>query len=174
MRDPVVLYSIQSYLAYYINTKYYGDKHYAWCAPFFDSNKESELTPKLPYTSNPVSIYKSFYRDITIQDNHYQKQEIERNTVGLLHGAEIMKRKKAITEEVYEKIKRTIASCLKDERISEYFRPLIYVIPYGVNKAKVREVDVGEGAGTLSPEYIIEGLSTDDFSIIDLGKEGLE
>lgn len=174
MKEPVVLYSIQSYLAYYINTRYYGDKHYVWCAPFFDSSKESGLTPKLPYTSNPIDVYKSFYNDISIHDRHYKRKEIQRNTVGLLNGAKIMRNKGVITEDIYQKIVKTIDSCSEDEKINEYFRPLIYVIPYEINKNKVREVDVDEGAGALSPEYIIEGLLTDDFSVIDLGEEGIK
>lgn len=173
MKEPVVLYSIQSYLAYYINTKYYGDKHYAWCAPFFDTKKESGLTPKLPYTSNPIDVYKSFYNDISVHDRHYDRKEVQRNTMGLLKGASIMKDAGTISEAVYQKIVKTIDSCLKDEKIAEYFRPLIYVIPYENNKEKIREVDVDEGAGTLSPEYIIEGLLTNDFSVIDLGEEGI-
>ncbi len=174
MKEPVILYSIQSYLAYYINTRYYNNIHYVWCAPFFDSNKESGLTPKLAYTSNPIDIFKSYYRDITVRDRHYKRPEIERNTVALLKGATIMKDKGAISDETYEKIKKTISSCSQDEKISEYFRPLIYVIPYETNKHLINEVDVDKSAGTLSPEYIIENLPTDKFNIIDLGEEGLK
>ncbi len=116
MKEPVVLYSIQSYLAYYINTTYYDDKHFVWCAPFFDSNKESGLTPKLPYTSNPIDIFKSYYKDITIRDRHYKCNEIKRNTVALLKGAKIMYSKGAINEETLQKIRRTINLCSKDEK----------------------------------------------------------
>lgn len=174
MKEPVVLYSIQSYLAYYINTTYYGDRHFVWCAPFFDSNKESCLKPKLPYTSNPIDIFKSFYKDISVHDNHYKGTEIKRNTVALLKGAKIMHAKGVIDDATFEKIKRTINLCSKDKKVAEYFRPLIYVIPYELNKSLVQEVDVGKNAGTLSPEYLIEALPTDSFSIIDLGEEGIK
>lgn len=174
MKNPVVLYSIQSYLAYYINTTYYGDRHFVWCAPFFDSNKESGLTPKLPYTSNPIDIFKSYYKDITIHDRHYKCTEIKRNTVALLKGAKIMHTKGVIDDSTFDKIKKTINLCSKDEKVAEYFRPLIYVIPYELNKVLVKEVDVGKSAGTLSPEYLIEALPTDSFSIIDLGEEGIK
>lgn len=174
MKEPVVLYSVQSYLAYYINTEFYGGKHYVWCAPFFDSNKESHLTPKLPYTSNPIDIFKAYNKDISMCDKHYPRNEIERNTVALLKGARIMYKKGGIDESTYNQIEKTIDNCSKDERVIEYFRPLIYVIPYKLNKSIVKKVDVDKRAGTLSPEYLIEALPTERFSIIDLGQEGIK
>lgn len=174
MKEPVVLYSIQSYLAYYINTEFYGDKHYVWCAPFFDSNKESHLIPKLPYTSNPIDIFKAYYKDISTYDRHYKGAEIKRNTVALLKGAKIMYKKGVIDASTYDNVKKTIDNCSKDDRVVEYFRPLIYVISYKLNESIVKKVDVGKRAGALSPEYLIEALPTGRFSVIDLGQEGIK
>ena len=174
MKKPVILYSVQSYLAYYINTTFYNDMHYVWCAPFFDSNREAKLVPQLPYTSNPIDIYRSYLMDIKTIDNHYNKTAIQRNTVALLKGAETMHKKGNIDDASLEKIKQIINYCSIDNRINEYFRPLIYVIPYDLNKDITREVEVGTAAGALSPEYLIESLPTNNFNIIDLGDEGIK
>lgn len=174
MKKPVVLYSIQSYLAYFINTKYYCGKHYVWCAPYFDSNREAALMPKLAYTSNPIDILKAFYKDITIHDRHYKDSEIKRNTVGLLKGASTMHSKGVIDDDTLSKIKKIIHQCSKDEKKAEYFRPLIYVIPYTANQSLIKEVTPRRRAAALSPEYLIEALPADNFSIIDLGEEGIK
>ena len=173
MRNPVVLFSIQSYLAYYINTTYYNNKHYVWCAPFFDSKKQSRLIPELPYTSNPIDIFKAYHKDISIRDNHYIRGEIQRNTVALFKGACIMYDNGKIDKKAFDTIKTIIDNSIKDQHISEYFRPLIYIIPYRLNEAFITNVLPNEAAGTLSPEYLLEGLPTNRFSIIDLGEEGI-
>ncbi len=37
MSAPLILYSTNTWLAYKIAERFYGDMHYVWCAPFFDS-----------------------------------------------------------------------------------------------------------------------------------------
>ena len=174
MEEPVVLYSIQSYLAYYINTRFYGDKHFVWCAPFFDSHKQSGLTPKLPYTSNPIDIFKAFHKDITIRDNHYKRTEIQRNTIALIKGAKTMFKEGKIDEPALNSIITIIRQSIKDNNMQEYFRPLIFIIPYELNKPLIKRVNSKKAAGALSPEYLIKELPTNAFSIIDLGEEGIK
>lgn len=173
MNDPVVLYSVQSYLAYYINTHFYNSVHYVWCASSFDSETNATLTPKLPYTSNPKHIYNSFKKDISTNDNHYIRSEIRRNTVGLLNGANVMLNKGKITNEQFALVKTIIKNCQKGNAVIEYFRPLIYVIPYELNKQIIRPVEVEKRALPLSNEYIIEELTEGKFDIIDIKEGGL-
>ncbi len=169
MKKPLVLYSIQSYLAYYINTEFYNDKHYVWCAPFFDSRKESSLRPKLPYTSNPIDIYKSFLRDATTKDRHFERNEIMRNTMGLRKGALEKLKLGEIDQNTYDEVLALIDDALGDDKIDEFFRPLIYVIPFDLNEKDIKKVGVGRAASALSPEYIINELPTSNFNIIDIG-----
>ena len=78
-----------------------------------------------------------------------------------------------IDKKAFDTIKTIIDNSIKDQHISEYFRPLIYIIPYRLNEAFITNVLPNEAAGTLSPEYLLEGLPTNRFSIIDLGEEGI-
>lgn len=168
MSEPVVLYSVQSYLAYYINTNYYNKIHYAWCASSFDCETKSALSPKTAHTSNPKNIYENLMKDISTPDNHYKRPEIHRNTVGLLKGASIMLQKNVITESQYDSIRTIIKKCQKGAAVSEYFRPLVYVIPFELNKPLIKSVEIGKRALPLSDEFIIEELPKGNFDIIDI------
>lgn len=167
MNDAVVLYSVQSALAFYINEEYYNKKHYAWCSPFFDYRTESRRTPAVPYTSNPKDIYNKLKENISIIDRHYNRSEIERNVMGLLRGAQIMREKERITESTYLDIKSIIKTSQDGLNIKEYFRPLLYVIPYKLNENLIKSVSVEDRALPFSSEYIIEELPSGNFSIID-------
>ena len=169
MKDPCVLYSIQSYLAYCINTKFYQDKHYVWCAPFFDSKNESNLPMELPYTSNPADIYKSFWKDITADDAEHERKEIMRNTIGLHKGAMQKLKQGEIGQATYDEVLALIHDALNSMKKDEFFRPLIYVIPFALNEKSIRKVEVGRTAASLFDAYIIHELPTSNFSIIDLG-----
>ena len=146
--------------------------HYVWCAPFFDYNKESALTPRVPYTSNPIDVFRSLRKDILIYDNHKERNEIHRNVIGLLRGANIMYSSGKISKEDYDELQHKIVLCQKDENFREYFRPLIYVIPYALNQTIIKKVPCDKAALTLSSEYIIKSLPRSNFNIIDLGEEG--
>ncbi len=45
---PLVLYSVNTKLSFLISEKYYNQRHYAWCAPYFDISKKVN-----PRSSNP-------------------------------------------------------------------------------------------------------------------------
>ena len=172
MREPVVLYSIQTYLAYHINKEYYSDIHYVWCAPCFDSRVLARTEPQLPITSNPRDIFNSFVCDVYAKDHHYLRQSIDTNIAGLIAGAEAKYSTGVITDATKKKIVGLIRF-INDKRDFHYFRPLIYVIPYQKIQSRVSLVDYDKIALPLSPEYLIVDLSTTEFDIIDFDKEVL-
>ena len=167
MGNPVVLYSVQSFLAYYINTRYYQGVHYVWCSPYYNCATNAALVPTIPYTASPKKIYERLMDDISITDFHHNKYEIKRNTMGLLKGAKIMLGKGKINDEDYNSIEVTVKKCQEGNAIIEYFRPLIYVIPYELNEAHIKSVEINERALPLSNEFIIDELTAGMFDIID-------
>jgi len=172
LKEPVVLYSIQSFLAYYINMEYYTDFHYVWCAPCFDSSALPRTEPRLPPTSNPRELFNFFNNDVYIKDHHLSRMFIDGNIAGLTAGAEAKYRAGVITEDKKVEIIDLIRY-IKEKRDFQYFRPIIYVIPYCLVQARVRRVNYKNTALPLSPEYLITDLHKDEFDVIDLDKEVL-
>lgn len=169
MKEPIILYSVQTYLAYYINEEFYSNLHYVWCASCFDSRALAQFEPRLPITSNPRDLYNEMIRDISTRDNHLCRQAIERNVIGLTTGANARYKESMITKGQKDEI-LSLIKLIIENRNFEYFRPVIYVIPYLPIREKVFIVDYQHRALPLSPEYKIEKLHTKDFDLIDLGK----
>lgn len=149
-----LLYSINSFLAYQINEKYYKGTHYVWCAPKFVCSDN-------PPSSNPKEILKCFLNDVARHDNHSIK--IEQNRLGLLNGVEIKYKSKVIDDR-----QRTNLIKIINNADIYYFRPLIYIIPYNKIKNKLVGVDSFDKAEYFSEEYKIENLFTNEFDIIDI------
>ncbi|MEP2236289.1 MAG: hypothetical protein ABJM58_11655 [Alteripontixanthobacter sp.] len=155
---PLVLYSTITSLAYVIARRYYGDVHYAWCAPGDPPDQYDMVNPP---SSHPVQIYRDFLRDIESSDGHSGK--IEQNRIGLTRGAEARYKQKKITsgqrDRVIEIIKR-----------SEFgaFRPLMLVIPFEQVCNDAQLVDVGDQANAMSEEYICPDLPRVSFDILQL------
>ena len=62
MGNPLILYSVNTVLAYEVNTTYYNDTHFVWCAPYFDCRKTPRNYKNNPPTSNPCEFYKLLLR----------------------------------------------------------------------------------------------------------------
>lgn len=162
-----ILYSIQTYLAYYINVTYYDNTHFAWCAPEFDCFLNSSLAPNQAYTSNPKSILEEFLKEIKYNDTHMSRTAIEHNVMGLIRGANKMLLSHKITIKQRKDILKKIKEC-QENNYQDYFRPLIYIIPTKNNDIKIEIVPVKHRALPLSEEYIVKGIKTDSVGIIDL------
>ena len=163
MRDPLVLYSTNTWLAYGIAQTYYDEKHYVWCTPYFSSNASSGYDNTVPPSSSPGEIYDSLYEDVNRGDRHSTK--IEMNKAGILKGA-IAKEKAGVINkrqrlEIYAIVRRAET---KD------FRPLLYVIPFQPVAKLVKEVTVEERAHPLSVEYKIEQLHRRYFDVVEIYK----
>lgn len=163
MRDPVVLYSTNTWLAYGIAQTYYNEIHYVWCTPYFSSDASSGYDYTIPPSSSPSEIYAGLYKDVNQGDRHSAK--IEMNKAGILKGA-IAKEKAGVINkrqrlEIYSIVRRAET---KD------FRPLLYVIPFQPVTRLLKEVPVEERAHPMSVEYKIEQLPRRYFDVVELYK----
>ena len=61
-KDPNILYSQGCDIALEIGERFYGDMHYAWCAPTFGSSPN-------PPSSAPVVRYKRLAEDVETADS---------------------------------------------------------------------------------------------------------
>lgn len=150
------LYSVNTWLAYKISEQYYANKHYVWCAPFFNSGEN-------PPSSNPRCIFRMFHDEVNTQDKHGNK--IAQNRLGLIKGANIKFEKGDISREEYKEILEII-------QVSDYydFRPLIYVINVKDVLNSIKRAPLPIRAQKFSKEYIIENLEKKNFDIIDFYK----
>lgn len=148
------LYSVNTYLAHYINEKFYMGTHYVWCSPCFDSENN-------PPSSNPKEIFLGLFEDVRREDVHSAK--VQQNKLGLIKGAEIMLQKGIITKKEREEI----LVMIHDASIRS-FSPLIYVIDQSKVHSKAYPVPVKEKANLFSEEYFIYDLNSDEFDTISL------
>ena len=159
MSKPILLYSANTYFSYWIAKKYYGNVHWVWCSPFFDSGSVAGYEYTNPPSSCPRKIYQIYADAARNSDNNCARIEV--NKVGLIHGAMEKKKAGVITDEQRQEILSTI-----DQIEVSHFRPLLYVIPYTLVANIVKEVSVQNRANSLSIEYVIEELHRDLFDII--------
>lgn len=161
MRDPLVLYSTNTWLAYGIAQTYYDEIHYVWCTPFFSSNASSGYDYTIPPSSSPSQIYDGLYEDVRRGDRHSAK--IEMNKAGILKGA-IAKEKAG----VINKRQRLEIFAIVQRAETKDFRPLLYVIPFQPVAKLVKSVAVEERAHPLSVEYKIEQLHRTLFDVVEI------
>lgn len=154
-RDRLLLYSINTWLAYKIAEQYYSNTHYVWCSPLFNATNTN------PPSSNPIEIYCSLRKDIEGKDHHSSK--IEQNKTGIIKGANIKKSKGIITDSQEQDIIDIVTAAELED-----FRPLIYIIPTEKVNTIIKPVSYKFKANKFSHEYIIEELPKPLFDVIDL------
>jgi hypothetical protein len=160
MATPIVLYSVNSWLAFSIAERYYSGQHYVWCAPIFDGRSPFTRSWFLPPTSSPAEIYSSLKEEVRRRDRHSAK--IAQNRVGIVRGATI-KKKAGVINDGQE---AQIVSIVDAAELAD-FRPLVYVIPYHSVAHLAKEVPLVDKAHPLSAEWIIESLHRDLFDVIE-------
>ena len=160
MRQPILLYSTNTWLAYHIAQQYYDSKHYVWCTPYLGLGSNVTFESTVPPTSSPLEIYRILYQEVKRGDKH--SAMIDRNRAGILRGASLKQRLGVITPQ-----KEMDIAAIVDLSERMDFRPLLYVIPYALVRKLVKEVPVSNRAHPLSKEYIIEELPRRCFDVID-------
>ncbi|WP_339880642.1 hypothetical protein [uncultured Algoriphagus sp.] len=156
-----ILYSTMTTLAYNINKKYYGDKHFLWCTPYFGSDFQSPHFT-VPPSSSPMEIYKMLKNEIDGSDFHNTKITLNRR--GIRKGADIMLKLGRINEDAHEEI-IAISKLAKDQQ----FRPLLCVISRLEAVPYYNKIDIKDKANPLSHEYIVSDLPQSAFDIIKIG-----
>ncbi len=158
MATPLVLYSTITRLADSLGQKYYNGQHYVWCAPHDQADRNALRNPP---SSDPLSIYWRFYRDISDGDGH--SPYIEANRSGLLVGASVKEKRGVIDRPTRERI----ATMVTQAPLQDFF-PLFLVIPYASVSSFVRAADIAIVARATSDEYIIEQLPRAYFDVLEL------
>ena len=153
----LVLYSVNTWLAYKIAENYFNNIHYAWCSPVFNANGIN------PPSSDPCEIYNGLLKDISGKDHHSSK--IITNKTGLLAAAE----KKLMSGVITVEQKNEIFDIINEAQLDD-FRPLIYVIPYFKVQPYLKTAALKLKANKFSKEYIVEELGRSDFDVIDISK----
>jgi hypothetical protein len=156
----LVLYSVNTEIAFLINENYYHQSHYVWCSPYFDCENRDKFLRKNPSSSNPFDIYYKFKHDIDSKDRH--SSAIQENKAGLLKGVTAKKSQGIIDDNQEQEILEII-----DKAQFEDFRPLIYVIPVSNVKGLGKLAPIKKRANPFSKEYIIEELPRHFFDMID-------
>jgi hypothetical protein len=161
MSMPLVLYSVNTWIAYMIAERYYNHEHYVWCTPYFDPRRAGRESA-VPPTSSPLEIYLGLEGETSRRDRHSKK--IEENRAGILRGANAKNQDGLIDA----KQEREIVSIVNLAQNGD-FRPLLYVIPYSAVRGRVREPPPEDKAHPLSAEYIIDCLPRACFDVIEFG-----
>ena len=161
MESPIIIYSVNSELAWQINVKYYNDVHFVWCTPDFGSSVSTSNLLNNPPSSQALKIYKTLDEAAKSSDRH--SSAISENRMGLRVGVESKYEKGIIDEPQRDAIHYAIENT---ECIG--FKPLLYIIPYEEVKDIITPVAVGEAANPSSTEYKIEELPGNKFKWVRL------
>ena len=156
---PIVLFSTNTLLAFRINEKYFGSKHFVYCNPFSHSQAAPRSTV-MPPSSTPCTLFKAFENDSMSNDAH--SAVIAQNRVGLLRGADAKRKRGVITAEQETEIKQIV-----DVAENQEFKPLLYVVPYARVARLVKPVPAANKAHAFSEEFIIEELPREAFEFIE-------
>ena len=157
------LYSTATWLSHVIAQEYYGDSHYVWCCPYFDTKSIREPSAAPPPSSCPKEIYLQLAKDVDAGDRHSPK--IAQARAGIVAGAVVKKKAGLITDAQFSTITEIVELAESRE-----FKPLLYVMSYRHVRRLLRDVEPREKAHPLSPEYVIEHLPRPCFDIIDFSR----
>jgi hypothetical protein len=160
MKEPLLLYSTNTWLAYAIAERYYGGVHYVWCSPVYDGST-AERHVNIPPSSSPADLYRSLLLDTERGERH--SELLEKNRKGLDGGAKA----KLLAGKITEMDQAEIGKAIKTADLRD-FRPVLYVIPFERVRGMVVEVPVPERAHPMSVEYRIEELPRDCFDLLEL------
>jgi hypothetical protein len=161
MNNKRIYYSCCTWLCYEIGQRFYGERHYVWCTPYFDPPSRMNKPNSVPPTSNPRDIYWALKKEIDAGDLHSTK--IAQNRSGILNGARAQLTAGVIGMAEYKEIDALATMAHLHE-----FRPLMLVIPGTAVTGLLRKVDITKRASLMSEEYIIERLPRRLFDAIEL------
>jgi hypothetical protein len=160
MKEPLVLYSANTWLAYAVAERFYGGLHYAWCSPVYNGGTAAPHV-NIPPSSSPAEIYRQLYREVDRGEQH--SEVIRKNQRGVKSGADAKLEAGIINDTQHEEIIRIVERAeVRD------FRPVLYVIPYDRVRGRVVDVPVHQRAHPLSVEYRVESLPGDCFDMLEL------
>ncbi|MEH6743124.1 hypothetical protein [Hyphomonas sp.] len=156
-----ILYSTITAVAYSIGVKYYANRHYMWCTPYFGSDFTSPHFT-VPPSSSPLEIYNIIKNEIDGADGHGTK--IKLNRMGIRRGADVMQKREMIDSDEVREI-----YAIADNAPPHQFRPMLCIIPRVAAIPYYKKVDILDRANPLSYEYIVADVPQSEFDIIRIG-----
>ena len=160
MKEPLLLYSTNTWLAYAVAERYYGGVHYAWCSPVYDGRTAASHV-NIPPTSSPAELYRLLLEEVERGERH--SAVMKNNREGVLRGAEAKRAAGVIGNTEWREIDRMVELSHPAD-----FRPVLYVIPFEGIRGMAVEVPVGERAHPFSIEYRVEALPRESFDMLEL------
>jgi hypothetical protein len=157
-----VLYSTNTLLKFLIQKRFRGDEHWIWCSEVFDSKKVDQYQPAhfVAPSSNPADIYRELQRDIAGKDTHSAKISAQRASLQAL--AIRWESDHEISDQQMKEIIFMVTTASL-----EYWRPLLYVIPFVLVKDRLQLVPIEKRAG-FGVEYTISDLKREEFDVVEL------
>jgi hypothetical protein len=144
-------YSSQPFLAWILNTYFYGDEHFAFVAPFYPYRRPN------PSSSSPYDNYAKLYRPWKDDDNYDECTTQKR--FGLRKGVMAKRERDIITERRANELKEVC-----DKVSLRYFCPVVYRVD--LEDIEDRRLEIG-GSGLIgSDEYLIRDLAPGEFDIL--------
>lgn len=160
MKEPLLLYSTNTWLAYAIAERYYGGVHFAWCSPVYDGTRAASHI-NIPPSSSPAELYRALRSDVQRGDRH--SPLIKRNREGIIKGAEAKRDSGVITRARRDEIETIVKNSHPGE-----FRPVLFVMPFETVRGRLVEPSVRERAHPMSIEYRVESLPREWFDMLEL------
>jgi hypothetical protein len=164
MTNPLLLYSTNTALAFEINERFYGGKHYVWCSSYFNKSTVPSTFFTNPPSSTPERLYQRFAEAAGQGDFH--SFEIKGNITGLRKGVVARHKQGIISAEQQAEIFAIINEVKKRNFIK--FMPLLYIIPFSLVEKMLFRPIVKNRANPLSDEFIISDLPRNYFDVLDL------
>ena len=158
----LLLYSVNAFLAWAINERYYDGRHYIWCGEAFDARA---LGPYSQYSSTPPSSTpRDIYADLlkAVHGGDRGSQKVAAVKLGIINGARAKLSRGEISQEVFDEINLVV-----DQSELMDCRPLLYVIPRDKVQDKLKDVEVSQRAHPLSVEYIAENVHSSEFDVLE-------
>lgn len=160
MKEPLLLYSTNTWLAYAIAQRYYGGVHFAWCSPVYDGAR-ADAHVRIPPSSSPADLYRLLRDEVERGEQH--SAVLEQKRKGVLLGADARRAEGLIGDAEWKNINETVETSSLSE-----FRPVLYLIPYAQVRGMVAEAGVRERAHPFSIEYKVNPLPRECFDILEL------
>ena len=159
-----LLYSVNAFLAWAINERYYDGRHYIWCGEVFDARALGPYS-STPPSSTPRDIYADLLK--AAQGGDRGSQKVAAVKVGIINGARTKLSGGEISQEVFEEINLVV-----DQSELMDCRPLLYVILRDRVEDRLKDVEVSQRAHPLSVEYIAENVHSSEFDVLEFSYGG--